>query len=198
MVLAVGLAGTAQAAPFTPELEADYSAALAWWGVTSPPLCSSVTREVEPTDFQGEHAVARSTQPDPAGWGGACSMTVFEDGLANLRAIYGSGASCAIAITIRHEVGHLLGYGRSEDPTNIMHEPSPKTECIPALPPAPAATQPKGTVEEERERIGQYWAEWRKDRFRCKRRLRRHPKSICMRFVKAQAAQLRELSSESS
>src|ERR1044072_6377529 len=41
-VLALLLCGSAQAAPFPPELEADYAAALAWWGVSSPPQCASV------------------------------------------------------------------------------------------------------------------------------------------------------------
>lgn len=106
-----GATGAKAASPVQ-ELEADYPAALAWWGVASPPLCASVTLGVEATDPYGEGAIARATQPESAGI--ACRLTILEDQWATL-------PTCGRTDTIRHEVGHLLGYGHSSDPDNVMY-----------------------------------------------------------------------------
>jgi len=198
---ALGSAAPASAAPFSPELEADYAAALAWWGVSSPPLCATVIRELEPTDFQHEGAIARSTQPaDP--WGGACYMTVFQDGLDNLRREFGSGADCAIAITIRHEVGHLLGYSHSDDPTSIMHSPAPRSECIPPTsPPEPpsAPSEPLPTVQQPESVLPEAWREWRREKQQCLRQIRHasqhRPQPLCRVRLRARAEELRWLAS---
>ena len=110
------LAVRAEAAPLTPELETDYSSALAWWGVVSPPQCASVTAELLPTDpfsaQDGIDAAARATQPKPGETEVACHLYVFEP----------VSSGCVEEMVIRHEVGHLLGYGHSKDPDSIMHE----------------------------------------------------------------------------
>lgn len=108
LVVALLGAGSAQAAPFTPELEADYNAALAWWGVSSPPLCSSVTEELLLTDPMGEGG-ARATQPSALE---PCRLMVFEDAMR---------PGCWEEMEIRHEVGHLLGYAHNPDPLSIMN-----------------------------------------------------------------------------
>jgi len=106
------LAGSAQAAPFTPELEADYASALAWWGVASPPLCSSMTEELLPTDplqTATDKGGARATQPSQIQ---PCQIMVFEDSIQ---------PGCWEEMEIRHEVGHLLGYSHNTDPLSIMN-----------------------------------------------------------------------------
>lgn len=109
----------AAAAPLTAELEGDYAAALAWWGVASPPQCAGVTTELLPTDpyrdRDGVTATMRATQPKP-GTIVSCHLYVFEDEIAHL-------SPCIKEVDLRHEVGHLLGYGHSDDSGSIMHAP---------------------------------------------------------------------------
>lgn len=140
----------AQAEPFTPELEADYAAALEWWGVTSPPQCSSVTEELLPTDPFGSQdggpGAARATQPE-AGWYGPCNIYAFEDRLA---------PGCQTKMIIRHEVGHLLGEPHSSDPESIM---------FPLLQEGFwCGTPPEYTSAELRRE----WRSWRRERSGCR------------------------------
>lgn len=113
VLVALVLAGSAQAAPFTPELEADYEAALAWWGVSTPPQCASVTRELlSSEDPYGERVAARATQPAPGATEVDCFVYVFASQLPE--------SDCIREMIVRHEVGHLLGFGHSDNPRNIM------------------------------------------------------------------------------
>jgi hypothetical protein len=133
LVASLALASTAQAdEPFNPTLEAEYAAALAFWGVSSPPQCEEVRRVILPTDpgstVAGEGGAAAATQPAPGVTYAWCELNVFADK-------YPTGA-CLQQEAMNHEVGHLLGYGHSEDTTNIMY-PSlqPWVWCPAEIPP---------------------------------------------------------------
>jgi len=132
LVASLALASTAQAdEPFNPTLEAEYAAALAFWGVSSPPQCEEVRRVVLPTDpgsTVGEGGAAAATQPAPGVTYAWCELHVFADK-------FPTGA-CLQQEAMNHEVGHLLGYGHSEDTTNIMY-PSlqPAVWCPAEIPP---------------------------------------------------------------
>lgn len=109
----VGLsAADAQATPPTPEVEADYAAAVAWWGGPST-QCTTITLEMQPTDFEGEGKTARATQPRP-GEIVACTIWIFEDK-------WSAESTCEREMVLRHEVGHTRGLGHDEtDPASIM------------------------------------------------------------------------------
>lgn len=144
------LAGSAQAAPFTPELNADYAAAQAWWGVSSPPLCSSVTKELLPTDPLGDGA--RATQPatlEP------CQLIVYENAVR---------PGCWEEMEIRHEVGHLLGYGHSTDPLSIMNADWSYTYWCPG---DVEAAEARAAAEAKAARR-KSWSAWRLMRHGCR------------------------------
>lgn len=106
---ALTCASTAQAAPFTPELEADYAAAEAWWGA-QPIGCSSVTKELVPAGAIGEGIAGHATQPH--GWPlEECVIAIAEGPWWK---------PCVLQEVVDHEYGHLLGFGHSEDPNSIM------------------------------------------------------------------------------
>ena len=115
-VLTVVGAGGAQADPFTPELEADYQAALAWWGVSTPPQCASVTRELLTVDeaaVEGHSGAA--TMPLPGDSDVACVLSLFEPDMS-----LKYPTTCEREALMRHEVGHLLGYDDNDDQQSIM------------------------------------------------------------------------------
>jgi hypothetical protein len=132
LVALLALASTAQAEPFTPTLEAEYGAALAFWGVSAPPQCEEVRKAVLPTDpsstVVGEGGAAAATQPLPGVTYEWCELDVFADK-------FPTGA-CLQQEAMDHEVGHLLGHGHSEELTNIMY-PSlqPWVWCPEEIPP---------------------------------------------------------------
>ena len=153
-VASLALASRAQAdEPFTPTLEAEYAAALAFWGVSSPPQCEEVRRVVLPTDpgstVGDGGGAAAATQPAPGVTYTWCELSVFADK-------FPTGA-CLQQEAMNHEVGHLLGYGHSEDTTNIMY-PSlqPWVWCPAEIPPPITAPATE-----------------------C-RQTRRHPEGICL------------------
>jgi hypothetical protein len=106
------LPATANADPFTPELNYAYRLATNFWG--GPPAgCSSVDLQVVPNgsigDYEGE-----ATMPEPGEPPKACFMDIIErDANPNwfIRA-------CAV---IRHEAGHLHGLDHSTNPRSIMY-----------------------------------------------------------------------------
>lgn len=186
VLLALGVS-EAQATPFTPELEADYVAALAWWGVASPPECASVTSEMlvsDPfTEEDGMPSAMRATEPSSGVVGFQCHLYVFEDALAEARAYWNAGAACIIEMDMRHEVGHLTGHGHSQDPTSIMHTPPEPSVWCPGAVEALAAKNHAIIA-------GQEWASWRKRRGIC-RGLQSPYRAKCFRNQRRSAAYLR-------
>lgn len=109
-LVSAGGVGAAKASPFTPELEADYAFAEQWWGAM-PTGCSTITREVLP-DAAMPGAAGQATQPEPGAEPVLCVIQIAESSLLE---------SCHRREIVLHEYGHLLGYGHSEDPANIMY-----------------------------------------------------------------------------
>ena len=104
-----------QAAPFTPELEAAYQAALVDWGVPAPPLCTSVTGRIAPAAELAPYRgyATMPTEPMP------CEIAIAD----NVRI-------CEARGIMRHEVGHTLAYGHNRDPASIMYAAPPGLDGI--------------------------------------------------------------------
>jgi hypothetical protein len=99
------------AAPFTPELSYAYELANEHWH--GPPTgCTSIDFEIVPNgsigDFEGE-----ASEPLPGEAPKPCFLYV----IARDAAPNWFERACAI---IRHEDGHLHGFGHSDDPNSIM------------------------------------------------------------------------------
>jgi hypothetical protein len=109
----------ARAAPFTPELERAYSAAVRWWGET-PTDCTSLDREIVDDAAMPEEAEGWATIPAAPT---SCVLYIRRT-LAEPRWFE---RGCAVMI---HEVGHLLGYQHSADPSNVMY---PEVVAIPGM-----------------------------------------------------------------
>ena len=111
VALALLLPATASAAPLSPTLNFAYELAARHWGA-EPTGCVSIDKQIVDDgaigDFRGE-----ATQPAP-GEHAVCYLYVIRD-LASPRDF---GLACAVMF---HEYGHLLGYGHSTDPHNIMY-----------------------------------------------------------------------------
>lgn len=158
----VGGNTAAHAAPFTPEVEAAYQEALAYWGGGEPPGCSSVTREVVPAAaLPGKGGEA--TQPEP-GETRPCVLRL-SDALD----------ACQLQAVVRHEVGHLFGHGHSKDPSHPMYE-----KAFPC-PPPPLEPQPESyspTAEIERALEGALSAH-RQNQARCRRLAVPRQRKLC-------------------
>lgn len=101
ILMAVAPVGAAQA-----DLQSEYTEAVAWWG-QSPTWCASVDLSYQmpnPDDAEAAHADI------PTRYGDECGV-VMDSGMP----------VCAEVEVMRHEVGHLLGYGHSTDPASVMY-----------------------------------------------------------------------------
>lgn len=101
------------AAPFGSAEEAAFVEAQSYWGGAAPTRCSSITREVVPPgSLDGPDAadsVGRATMPEP-GTVVPCGVWI----VSGLR-------PCKLRYVMAHEYGHLLGYGHTEEPENVMN-----------------------------------------------------------------------------
>jgi hypothetical protein len=115
--LTFAMAAPAAAAPFTPQMDYAYRLALQHWGA-EPTGCTSIDFEIvdDMPDREGE-----ATQPDP-GERIPCHMYIG-------RKLASPPWFIRMCAVVRHEVGHLLGFGHSEDPRSIMY---PEVTLLPA------------------------------------------------------------------
>jgi hypothetical protein len=176
-VVALAAPGAAQAAePFTPELEADYTAALAWWGISSPPQCATVVREILPTNpfpEKREDAAMVATQPEPGKTQVFCQIVVFEDIYRATKTTFPVTAGCIIEHEMRHEVGHLTGLGHSDDPNDVMYKGNNfpticAEEMAESVPESNWREELKAELAKENERLERSRRRARRHRLQCR------------------------------
>lgn len=119
--LCLACVAPATAAPFTPQMQYAYELAVNHWG-TEPTGCTSIDFEIVDDDTMPDRE-GEATQPQP-GQHIPCHMYIRRY-LAQPRMFI---RMCAV---VRHEVGHLLGFGHSEDPRSVMYPyvTIPPSEC---------------------------------------------------------------------
>lgn len=165
LALAAPASASARAAALTaetPQLAADYAAAIAYWGVPDgPEWCATVTastQAADPSDGEAGHADV------PTHFGDDCGFVVD----AGLRA-------CEQVGIVRHEVGHLLGEGHSADPASPMYGGAEHVWPDCAAEESAAATSTLTT------QLASYEGWLRREVRRC--RHKRHRRAECFAFV---------------
>lgn len=109
-------AGVDVSGPIT--LQGLYFKAVEWWGQGEPPGCESVSLETV-------LAIEGNLDANGAAWpatqfGPECRIEIIT---ANTK-------RCALVETMRHEVGHLLGYGHSSNPGMVMYPTNDQQEPV--------------------------------------------------------------------
>lgn len=118
LVAALAFPAVAVAEPFDAEAEADYAAALEYWG-QQPTGCSSVERElVTELPFGATDAAGEATQTEPGEPPVPCGVWIRAGLLP-----------CEEKSVMYHEVGHILAHGHSTDPDSIMNPEAKPVFC---------------------------------------------------------------------
>lgn len=115
LIMAVTLVATlpdgALARPFNATEQGAFEFALGWWRVSAPPTCSSVTLEVG--SVMTADRDAQATQPQLNVPPVPCTLTL--NGY-----VHWDRQWEYLCATLIHETGHLLGFGHSDDPFDVM------------------------------------------------------------------------------
>lgn len=162
----------AVAAALTPEQESAYQEAVAFWGVwpDGPPACATVIREaVSEAEIGG--MAGNATQPHPGESGLVCHLRVAVELLP-----------CDMRAVMRHEVGHLLGYGHSTDPDNVMYAHYQDPACTPL---DSEIAHLKNEIRFYRHEVREARGHVRRGIHRCHRFIRRRRKQHCWEEVRA-------------
>jgi hypothetical protein len=101
--------------PFGADATLAYRMAIDFWGLGEPPLCSEVNGLQAPL-LVSEEALSPAGMTQPPSTRESCWILI-KTGLDFYE-------TCK---AVTHEVGHLFGWGHSEDPSSIMHQGSSTT-----------------------------------------------------------------------
>lgn len=119
LVLSLGLAATPPACASWPRVDRAKAAAIAYWHAT-PAQCPVVwTLKAAALPSYYSAPGPRWAMATDAPW---CRIYVRRDWYRRVgRRGWGWTFFCRAFV---HEYGHLLGYGHSDDPANVMHSPA--------------------------------------------------------------------------
>lgn len=121
--IVLAAAGSAQAAPFPSRLNFAYDLAIGYWG-QEPVACANIDKQIVPPGSLGNPFVGaisgRATQVPAGAAPASIACSLYIDRAYAEPIIF--DLLCAVMV---HNVGHLLGYQHSPDPSDAMNENIP-------------------------------------------------------------------------